>query len=185
MCGHSLVCIFSLRLLKYLILRTRFGIYQYNLQDSTAAMSVNVLSSSLRQHETVTPGELPLIQEVTTTLREWSTIWRQLYVVRKRDVEPKLKNRECSFWTLLYRWDFFSFPWEPQKQNFWELSHAQGEESPLFWPPWGAVCPLGPALRWAVAMLTVTKHRYREGPRISACWCRTGNWLLEHFGRQE
>lgn len=34
-----------------------------------------------RQHETVIPGDLPLIQEVTTTLREWSTIWRQLYVV--------------------------------------------------------------------------------------------------------
>ncbi|KAL8187200.1 UNVERIFIED_CONTAM: hypothetical protein K2H54_038794 [Gekko kuhli] len=33
------------------------------------------------QHETVIPSELPLIQEVTTTLREWSTIWRQLYVV--------------------------------------------------------------------------------------------------------
>uniref|UniRef100_A0A803W2W5 Dedicator of cytokinesis 1 n=1 Tax=Ficedula albicollis TaxID=59894 RepID=A0A803W2W5_FICAL len=34
------------------------------------------------QHETVIPNELPLIQEVTTTLREWSIIWRQLYVVR-------------------------------------------------------------------------------------------------------
>lgn len=34
-----------------------------------------------RQHETVIPNELPLIQEVTTTLREWSIIWRQLYVV--------------------------------------------------------------------------------------------------------
>uniref|UniRef100_A0A8B9QR63 Dedicator of cytokinesis 1 n=1 Tax=Apteryx owenii TaxID=8824 RepID=A0A8B9QR63_APTOW len=33
------------------------------------------------QHETVIPNELPLIQEVTTTLREWSIIWRQLYVV--------------------------------------------------------------------------------------------------------
>uniref|UniRef100_A0A8C3DZB5 Dedicator of cytokinesis 1 n=1 Tax=Corvus moneduloides TaxID=1196302 RepID=A0A8C3DZB5_CORMO len=32
------------------------------------------------QHETVIPSELPLIQEVTTTLREWSVIWRQLYV---------------------------------------------------------------------------------------------------------
>uniref|UniRef100_A0A8C9NIC2 Dedicator of cytokinesis 1 n=1 Tax=Serinus canaria TaxID=9135 RepID=A0A8C9NIC2_SERCA len=32
------------------------------------------------QHETVIPNELPLIQEVTTTLREWSIIWRQLYV---------------------------------------------------------------------------------------------------------
>uniref|UniRef100_A0A8B9QMY6 Dedicator of cytokinesis 1 n=1 Tax=Apteryx owenii TaxID=8824 RepID=A0A8B9QMY6_APTOW len=36
------------------------------------------------QHETVIPNELPLIQEVTTTLREWSIIWRQLYVPVKR-----------------------------------------------------------------------------------------------------
>uniref|UniRef100_A0A452HLC3 C2 DOCK-type domain-containing protein n=1 Tax=Gopherus agassizii TaxID=38772 RepID=A0A452HLC3_9SAUR len=39
--------------------------------------------ANFRQHETVIPSELPLIQEVTTTLREWSIIWRQLYVVSK------------------------------------------------------------------------------------------------------
>uniref|UniRef100_A0A8C2XTS3 Dedicator of cytokinesis 1 n=1 Tax=Cyclopterus lumpus TaxID=8103 RepID=A0A8C2XTS3_CYCLU len=33
------------------------------------------------QKETVIPTELPLVQEVTTTLREWATIWRDLYVV--------------------------------------------------------------------------------------------------------
>ncbi|KAK1333385.1 hypothetical protein QTO34_005768 [Cnephaeus nilssonii] len=38
------------------------------------------------QHETVIPGDLPLIQEVTTTLREWSTIWRQLYVHDNREM---------------------------------------------------------------------------------------------------
>uniref|UniRef100_A0A8K9UJB8 Dedicator of cytokinesis 1 n=1 Tax=Oncorhynchus mykiss TaxID=8022 RepID=A0A8K9UJB8_ONCMY len=31
--------------------------------------------------ETVIPNELPLVQEVTTTLREWASIWRDLYVV--------------------------------------------------------------------------------------------------------
>uniref|UniRef100_A0A669DD09 Dedicator of cytokinesis 1 n=1 Tax=Oreochromis niloticus TaxID=8128 RepID=A0A669DD09_ORENI len=31
------------------------------------------------QKETVIPTELPLVQEVTTTLREWATIWRDLY----------------------------------------------------------------------------------------------------------
>lgn len=36
-----------------------------------------------RQKETVIPTEFPLVQEVTTTLREWATIWRDLYVVRK------------------------------------------------------------------------------------------------------
>lgn len=35
----------------------------------------------LRQHETVIPGELPLVQELTCTLREWAVIWRNLYVV--------------------------------------------------------------------------------------------------------
>uniref|UniRef100_A0A663N021 Dedicator of cytokinesis 1 n=1 Tax=Athene cunicularia TaxID=194338 RepID=A0A663N021_ATHCN len=38
------------------------------------------------QHETVIPNELPLIQEVTTTLREWSIIWRQLYVQDNREM---------------------------------------------------------------------------------------------------
>uniref|UniRef100_A0A672IM84 Dedicator of cytokinesis 1 n=1 Tax=Salarias fasciatus TaxID=181472 RepID=A0A672IM84_SALFA len=33
--------------------------------------------------ETVIPTELPLVQEVTTTLREWATIWRDLYVVSR------------------------------------------------------------------------------------------------------
>uniref|UniRef100_A0A672IMA8 Dedicator of cytokinesis 1 n=1 Tax=Salarias fasciatus TaxID=181472 RepID=A0A672IMA8_SALFA len=36
-----------------------------------------------RQKETVIPTELPLVQEVTTTLREWATIWRDLYVVSR------------------------------------------------------------------------------------------------------
>ena len=49
------------------------------------ATTVSALCFPPRQHETVIPGDLPLIQEVTTTLREWSAIWRQLYVVRRRD----------------------------------------------------------------------------------------------------
>uniref|UniRef100_A0A8C7Z3F6 Dedicator of cytokinesis 1 n=1 Tax=Oryzias sinensis TaxID=183150 RepID=A0A8C7Z3F6_9TELE len=36
--------------------------------------------------ETVIPTELPLVQEVTTTLREWATIWRDLYVGDKREM---------------------------------------------------------------------------------------------------
>lgn len=53
------------------------------LAETNKAMNSAVLSSfTPRQHETVIPGDLPLIQEVTTTLREWSSIWRQLYVVR-------------------------------------------------------------------------------------------------------
>ncbi|EPY73825.1 hypothetical protein CB1_002524007, partial [Camelus ferus] len=38
---------------------------------------------TVRQHETVIPGELPLVQELTSTLREWAVIWRKLYVNNK------------------------------------------------------------------------------------------------------
>uniref|UniRef100_A0A670ID93 Dedicator of cytokinesis 1 n=1 Tax=Podarcis muralis TaxID=64176 RepID=A0A670ID93_PODMU len=44
------------------------------------------------QHETVIPSELPLIQEVTTTLREWSTIWRQLYIVNNREMFHNVRH---------------------------------------------------------------------------------------------
>uniref|UniRef100_A0A8D2PYM4 Dedicator of cytokinesis 2 n=1 Tax=Zosterops lateralis melanops TaxID=1220523 RepID=A0A8D2PYM4_ZOSLA len=33
-----------------------------------------------RHTENVIPGEIPLVQEVTTTLWEWGSIWKQLYV---------------------------------------------------------------------------------------------------------
>uniref|UniRef100_A0A8B9MY11 Dedicator of cytokinesis 1 n=1 Tax=Accipiter nisus TaxID=211598 RepID=A0A8B9MY11_9AVES len=45
-----------------------------------------------KQHETVIPNELPLIQEVTTTLREWSIIWRQLYVVNNREMFRSVRH---------------------------------------------------------------------------------------------
>uniref|UniRef100_A0A8C4YD12 Dedicator of cytokinesis 1 n=1 Tax=Gopherus evgoodei TaxID=1825980 RepID=A0A8C4YD12_9SAUR len=48
--------------------------------------------ANFRQHETVIPSELPLIQEVTTTLREWSIIWRQLYVVNNRDMFHSVRH---------------------------------------------------------------------------------------------
>jgi hypothetical protein len=68
-----------------------------------------------RQHETVIPGDLPLIQEVTTTLREWSTIWRQLYVVRNWDAQLKIKNPERCFWSLYQNRLFL--PWEPREER--------------------------------------------------------------------
>ncbi|KAK1342411.1 hypothetical protein QTO34_015176 [Cnephaeus nilssonii] len=39
-----------------------------------------LLSAFGKQNETVIPGELPLVQELTATLREWAVIWRKLYV---------------------------------------------------------------------------------------------------------
>ncbi|XP_063290661.1 dedicator of cytokinesis protein 1 isoform X2 [Pelobates fuscus] len=44
------------------------------------------------QHETVAPCEIPLVQEVTTTLREWSIIWRQLYVQDNREMFNCVRN---------------------------------------------------------------------------------------------
>lgn len=35
-----------------------------------------------RNIENIIPAEIPLAQEVTTTLWEWGGIWKQLYVVR-------------------------------------------------------------------------------------------------------
>uniref|UniRef100_A0A3P9A4Y0 Dedicator of cytokinesis 1 n=1 Tax=Esox lucius TaxID=8010 RepID=A0A3P9A4Y0_ESOLU len=42
--------------------------------------------------ETVIPNELPLVQEVTTTLREWATIWRDLYVGDKREMFNSVRD---------------------------------------------------------------------------------------------
>lgn len=148
MCGHSLICILSLRLLKYLILWTRFGIYKVQLVDCNEAMNLAVFFLlSLRQHETVIPGDLPLIQEVTTTLREWSTIWRQLYVVSKRDVESMLQNRTWSFWTVLYQWDDFPFLGNLQSRTKDEvLLRAKKATWPIILATLGDRCPHGPAL---------------------------------------
>uniref|UniRef100_A0A8B9EF44 Dedicator of cytokinesis protein 2 n=1 Tax=Anser cygnoides TaxID=8845 RepID=A0A8B9EF44_ANSCY len=33
--------------------------------------------------ECVVPAEMPMVQEITTTLREWATIWKQLYVTER------------------------------------------------------------------------------------------------------
>ncbi|XP_068610915.1 dedicator of cytokinesis protein 1 [Brachionichthys hirsutus] len=44
------------------------------------------------QKETVVPTELPLVQEVTTTLREWATIWRDLYVGDKREMFNSVRD---------------------------------------------------------------------------------------------
>ncbi|XP_077114499.1 dedicator of cytokinesis protein 1 [Ranitomeya variabilis] len=48
------------------------------------------------QHEAVLPCEIPLVQEVTTTLREWSFIWRQLYVQDNREMFNCVRNMICD-----------------------------------------------------------------------------------------
>uniref|UniRef100_A0A8C1XNK8 Dedicator of cytokinesis 1 n=1 Tax=Cyprinus carpio TaxID=7962 RepID=A0A8C1XNK8_CYPCA len=56
------------------------------LENSFTYCAVSVLHCSSRQKETVIPTEIPLIHEVTTTLREWAAIWRDLYVGDKREM---------------------------------------------------------------------------------------------------
>ncbi|XP_047404390.1 dedicator of cytokinesis protein 5 [Sciurus carolinensis] len=48
------------------------------------------------QHETVIPGELPLVQELTCTLREWAVIWRSLYVNNKVTLFRQLQQMTYS-----------------------------------------------------------------------------------------
>lgn len=46
---------------------------------------LNVLSVRVcdyRDEEVVVSAEMPLVKEVTTTLREWGSIWKQLFVVK-------------------------------------------------------------------------------------------------------
>uniref|UniRef100_UPI00398F705B dedicator of cytokinesis protein 2-like isoform X1 n=1 Tax=Pristiophorus japonicus TaxID=55135 RepID=UPI00398F705B len=50
--------------------------------------------------ENVFSAEMPLVQEVTTTLREWGTIWKQLYTASKKD---RLKQ-VCSMMIDLMEW---------------------------------------------------------------------------------
>ncbi|CAH2276722.1 dedicator of cytokinesis 2 [Pelobates cultripes] len=44
-----------------------------------------------RNTENIVPAEIPLVQELTTTLREWGNIWKQLYtcLVKRRYAENK------------------------------------------------------------------------------------------------
>lgn len=50
-----------------------------------------------RNIENIIPAEIPLAQEVTTTLWEWGSIWKQLYVVRLKTLLPGIEA-SCSFW---------------------------------------------------------------------------------------
>uniref|UniRef100_A0A672TGD6 Dedicator of cytokinesis 2 n=1 Tax=Strigops habroptila TaxID=2489341 RepID=A0A672TGD6_STRHB len=43
------------------------------------------ISSLSRHSENIIPAEIPLVQEVTTTLWEWGSIWKQLYVTNKKE----------------------------------------------------------------------------------------------------
>ncbi|KAF1384744.1 hypothetical protein PFLUV_G00123340 [Perca fluviatilis] len=48
--------------------------------------------------EVVMSSEMPLVKEVTTTLREWGSIWKQLFVVNKR---MRVKQVQRLMWELM------------------------------------------------------------------------------------
>ncbi|XP_051830122.1 dedicator of cytokinesis protein 5 [Antechinus flavipes] len=48
------------------------------------------------QHETVIPSEVPLVHELTSTLREWAVIWHKLYVNNKVTLFRQLQQMTYS-----------------------------------------------------------------------------------------
>uniref|UniRef100_A0A672IBJ6 Dedicator of cytokinesis 2 n=1 Tax=Salarias fasciatus TaxID=181472 RepID=A0A672IBJ6_SALFA len=48
--------------------------------------------------EVVVSAEMPLVKEVTTTLREWGSIWKQLFVANK---EVRVKQIQRLMWELM------------------------------------------------------------------------------------
>uniref|UniRef100_A0AAX7VA66 Dedicator of cytokinesis 2 n=1 Tax=Astatotilapia calliptera TaxID=8154 RepID=A0AAX7VA66_ASTCA len=48
--------------------------------------------------EVVLSAEMPLVKEVTTTLREWGSIWKQLFVANK---EARVKQVQRLMWELM------------------------------------------------------------------------------------
>ncbi|NXD71586.1 DOCK2 protein, partial [Eolophus roseicapillus] len=46
--------------------------------------------------ESVVPTEMPMVQEITTTLREWATIWKQLYVAGHMERYRRVKQMMCE-----------------------------------------------------------------------------------------
>lgn len=104
-CEH-MVFVYFPHLINHWALQLLIGT-QSDAVPNQATESTTLSLCHPRQHETVIPGDLPLIQEVTTTLREWSTIWRQLYVVRNGMLGYHLKR------VLLFP------PWEPGEGSLW------------------------------------------------------------------
>ncbi|NXN93780.1 DOCK2 protein, partial [Rhinopomastus cyanomelas] len=76
------------------ILQASEGWYRgYSLRNRAAwgifPASLIHLKGAVVEHrgaeESVVPAEMPMVQEITTTLREWATIWKQLYVAGQRE----------------------------------------------------------------------------------------------------
>lgn len=53
-----------------------------------------------RPHETVVPLEDPIVTEVTSTLQEWASLWKQLYVVSSTKYVFSSMSCHCSLYSV-------------------------------------------------------------------------------------
>lgn len=101
-------------------------VYTHIPPSATLCYAVRSISSKLlapfrlsRQFETVIPVEDSVITEMTSTLRDWGAMWKQLYVVSRRPKFQEIKNvlvLDC----LMQRWaHFLTVEW---------VTHLKGEK---------------------------------------------------------
>ncbi|XP_064275168.1 dedicator of cytokinesis protein 2-like isoform X1 [Passer domesticus] len=72
----------------------------YSLRNRAArgifpASLIRLKGSAVEQRgaeESAVPSEMPTVQEITTTLREWATIWKQLYVAGQTERYGQVKR---------------------------------------------------------------------------------------------
>ncbi|XP_025026314.1 dedicator of cytokinesis protein 2 [Python bivittatus] len=55
-----------------------------------------IAAEKKRNAENVIPAEIPLVQEVTSTLWEWGNIWKQLYVANKKEHFRQVQAMMCE-----------------------------------------------------------------------------------------
>ncbi|XP_026551942.1 dedicator of cytokinesis protein 2 [Pseudonaja textilis] len=55
-----------------------------------------IAAEKKRNAENVIPAEIPLVQEVTSTLWEWGNIWKQLYVANKKEHFRQVQVMMCE-----------------------------------------------------------------------------------------
>uniref|UniRef100_A0A8C3PDT5 Dedicator of cytokinesis 2 n=1 Tax=Chrysemys picta bellii TaxID=8478 RepID=A0A8C3PDT5_CHRPI len=57
---------------------------------------IHLKGAHVEAEENIVPAEMPMVQEITTTLREWATIWKQLYVVSLGRMMCELMERRSQ-----------------------------------------------------------------------------------------
>uniref|UniRef100_A0A6I8NUW0 Dedicator of cytokinesis 3 n=1 Tax=Ornithorhynchus anatinus TaxID=9258 RepID=A0A6I8NUW0_ORNAN len=68
------------------------GIYTCGIFPANYIHLKKAIVSNRGQYETIVPLEDSIVTEVTSTLQEWATLWKQLYVKHKVDLFYKLRH---------------------------------------------------------------------------------------------